>query len=250
MSFDAQTPWTVGPPPPAPKRRTGPMVAAIAAAVAVVVALVVVTVVFLRRDADEAADATPPTSATTGSSATLLPSAATPVASVPPATVEAATVPAAPVQPATVTVTAPPPVTVTAPPPVIVTAPAPVTIVQQAPAPVYRAAYGDLGLSVPMTRPACDGLGIVLLFSSVSPGAYAAEIQQALNTYPGASYLRTDQACSSLTQSSDSGNPVYAVYSPAGYSTGSVCAAVNSYGGSAYGKWLDNSSAADATIDC
>lgn len=99
-----------------------------------------------------------------------------------------------------------------------------------------------------MTRPPCDGLGIVLLFSSVSPGAYAAEIGQALNSYPGSCYLRTDQACSSLTQRTDGGNPIHAVYRPAGYSTDAVCSAVNSYCGAAYGKWLDDATAADATV--
>jgi len=222
------------------------VIAAVVVAVAVVVALVVGAAVFLRGDADQAGEATTPSSAEiTGADVSAL-SAATPAAATA-ATAQPAT---APVEPATVTVTAPPPVTVTAPPPVIIAAPAPVTIVAPAPAPVYAAAYGDLGISVPMTRPSCDGLGVVLLFSSVSPGAYASEIQQALNSYPGSSYLRTDQACSSLTQSTDGGNPIYAVYRPAGYSTSSVCAAVNSYGGSAYGKWLDNSSAADATVDC
>jgi len=252
MSFDAQTPWTMGPPPPPPPppppRRTGPVVAAVVAAVAVVAALVIGAAMFLPGDNDQASDATRPTSA--GVTGAASPSAGTAAASETAATVQAATAAPAPVEPATVTVTAPPPVTVTAPPPVIITAPAPATIVLPAPAPEYRAAYGDLGLSIPMTRPACDGLGIVLLFSSVSPGAYAAEIQQALDSYPGSSYLRTDQACSSLTQSSDSGNPIYAVYRPAGYSASSVCGAVNSFGGSAYGKWLNNSSAADATVDC
>lgn len=249
MSFDALPPWTAAPPPPGPPpRRNGPVIAAIVVAVAVVATLVIGATVFLRSDADEAGRPSAPTGLiATGSSpaapsdsAALLSAATVTPAIVAPATVEAATV----------TVTAAPPVTVTAPPPVTITAPAPATVVVPAPAPVYQAAYGDLGLSVPMTRPACDGLGIALLFSSVSPGAYAGEIQQALDSYPGASYLRTDQACPSLTQRSDSGNPIYAVYVPAGYSTASVCSAVNSYGGSAYGKWLDNSTAASATIDC
>ena len=109
---------------------------------------------------------------------------------------------------------------------------------------------GDLGLSVPMTRPACDGTGIVLLFASVTPGAYAAEIQQALNEFPGSSYLRTDQSCPSLHQATDSGDPIYAVYRVAGHDQAEVCSAVAAAGGSAYGKWLDNTSDPDSDIAC
>ena len=116
-----------------------------------------------------------------------------------------------------------------------------VTVSAPAPAPFSIPAAGDLGLTVPMTRPACDGTGVVFLFASVTPGAYAGEIQYALNRFPGSRYLRTDQACASLYQSSDAGNPIYAVYRPAGSTSASVCAAVAAAGGDAYGKWLDNS---------
>ena len=109
---------------------------------------------------------------------------------------------------------------------------------------------GDLGLSVPMTQPACDGTGIVLLFASVTPGAYAQEIQQALNEFPNSSYLRTDQACPSLTQATAAGDPIYAVYRVAGPNAASVCAGVAAAGGSAYGKWLDNSTPPEARVDC
>ena len=108
---------------------------------------------------------------------------------------------------------------------------------------------GDLNLSVPMTMPACDGTGIVLLFSSIDPSAYGAEIQDALNSHPGSSYLRTDQACSSLNQSSN-GNPIYSVYRPIGPDQDAVCAAVNGAGPPAYGKWLDNTTDPNSRIDC
>ena len=109
---------------------------------------------------------------------------------------------------------------------------------------------GDLGLSVPMTRPDCDGIGIVLLFASVTPGAYAAEIQAALDANPGSSYLRTDQSCASLSQATADGNAIYAVYRVGGTDQNNVCAAVNAAGGGAYGKWLDNSTSPSAIIDC
>lgn len=126
-------------------------------------------------------------------------------------------------------------------------APAPAPVAPAAPA---GAVQGDLGLSVPMIKPACDGTGIVLLFASVTPGAYAAEIQQALNEFPNSSYLRTDQACPSLTQATAAGDPIYAVYRVAGPNTASVCAGVAAAGGNAYGKWLDNSTPPEARVDC
>ncbi len=112
------------------------------------------------------------------------------------------------------------------------------------------AGSGDLGLTVPISRPACDGTGIVLLLASVTPGAYAAEIQAGLDANPGSSYLRTDQACSSLSQATADGNPIYAVYRVAGADQGAVCAAVRAAGGGAYGKWLDNTTSPSSVIDC
>ncbi len=113
---------------------------------------------------------------------------------------------------------------------------------------VPTAVQGDLGLSVPMSRPACDGTGIVVLFSAVSPNSYAQDVQAALDANPGSSYLRTDQSCSSLNQATAEGNPIYAVYRVGGSDQASVCAAVAGSGG--YGKWLDNTSDPDARIDC
>jgi hypothetical protein len=106
--------------------------------------------------------------------------------------------------------------------------------------PSARAA-GDLGLPTPMSRPACDGTGMVVLGNATDPGSYPADVQHLLNEYPGASYLRTDQSCPSLRQSLK-GNPIYAVYRVAGRTEADICAAVRGAGGQAYGKWLDTSS--------
>ena len=57
-----------------------------------------------------------------------------------------------------------------------------------------------------MSRPACDGRGIVVLYSAVTPGSYAQEIASALARFPGASYLRTDMACPSLRPRDENGN--------------------------------------------
>lgn len=112
------------------------------------------------------------------------------------------------------------------------------------------AAQGDLGLATPLSRPACDGRGIVVLYSAVTPGAYAQEVGAALQRYPGASYLRTDMACPSLRQRDENGNVIYAVYRPSGYSRSELCADVRAAGGSAYGRWLDTTSDPTQLVTC
>ncbi|MFL0580208.1 serine/threonine protein kinase [Dietzia sp. 179-F 9C3 NHS] len=109
---------------------------------------------------------------------------------------------------------------------------------------------GDLGLSVPMTRPSCDGRGIVVLYSAVTPGQYEQEVSAALARNPGALYLRTDQSCPSLRQRDPSGNVIYAVYRPSGYSKAELCADVRTAGGDAYGRWLDTTSDPNQIVTC
>lgn len=99
---------------------------------------------------------------------------------------------------------------------------------------------GDLGLSTPMSDPLCNGQGIVVLGNVTTPGQYESGVQRLLNLHPGASYLRTDQSCQSLRQADDEGDPIYAVYRPAGRTQYEICSAVAAAGGDAYGKILDN----------
>ena len=108
----------------------------------------------------------------------------------------------------------------------------------------------ELNVNVPMSHPPCDGSGIVVLANAVTPGRYDSDIQQYLNTYPGSSYLRTDESCSSLRGRDDAGNAIYAVYRSAGRTQAEVCAAVLAAGGNAYGKWLDNTTDPRQMIDC
>ncbi len=109
----------------------------------------------------------------------------------------------------------------------------------------------DLGLDIPLSRPACDGTGIVILGSAYTPGKYREQIQRLLNFNPGASYLRTDLACPSLRQSVD-GNPVYAVYRVGGTTKEQVCAVLATVpaGPGTYGKWLNSNPDPDNHIDC
>ena len=99
---------------------------------------------------------------------------------------------------------------------------------------------GDLSVSVPMSHPPCDGTGIVVLGNAVTPGQYPADVQRLLDAFPGSSYLRTDQSCPSLHQTSDAGNPIYAVYRVAGRTYDEICTAVHAAGGTAYGRVLWN----------
>ena len=98
---------------------------------------------------------------------------------------------------------------------------------------------GDLGLPTPMSKPRCNGQGIVVLGNVTTPGQYESGIQRLLNLHPGASYLRTDQSCPSLRQADDEGDPIYTVYRPGGTTEQQLCAGVRAAGGDAYGKVLD-----------
>lgn len=104
---------------------------------------------------------------------------------------------------------------------------------------------GDLGLSTPITRPACDGGYAAFVYNATAPGQYATEVATALANHPGASYLRTDQSCSSLRQSLD-GNPIYAVYYPGDLTT--VCATKARVGGDTYARRLDDSTAVGVEV--
>jgi serine/threonine-protein kinase len=134
--------------------------------------------------------------------------------------------------------------TVTQPPVTVTAAPSPPPRTQAS------NETGDLGLTTPMSYPACNGTGIVVLGNAVTPGQYRAAVQRLLAAHPGASYLRTDQACPSLRQATETGNPIYAVYRVAGATRDEVCAAVNAAGGDAYGKWLDMTTDPRYIIPC
>ncbi|MDX2357330.1 serine/threonine protein kinase [Dietzia sp. PP-33] len=116
--------------------------------------------------------------------------------------------------------------------------------------PSSAAPTGDLGLGIPMSRPACDGRGIVVLYSAVTPGSYSQEISSALAQNPDASYLRTDMACPSLRPRDENGNIIYAVYRPSGYTRDQLCADVRAQGPPAYGRWLDTTSDPSALVSC
>jgi serine/threonine-protein kinase len=53
---------------------------------------------------------------------------------------------------------------------------------------------GDLNLGIPMSRPACDGTGIVIVGNAITPDRYREEVSQLLTDNPGSTYLRTDMS--------------------------------------------------------
>ncbi len=125
------------------------------------------------------------------------------------------------------------------------------TVTQPSPTPGQPRGRGDLGLPQPISQPACNGQGIVILGSVTTPGLYPAGVQRLLDAHPGAFYLRTDQTCPSLRQATAEGNPIYAVFKPGGTTHSQVCAAVTAAGGwPAYGKWLDLTTDPGYIIPC
>ena len=112
---------------------------------------------------------------------------------------------------------------------------------------------GDLNLGTPMSRPACNGTGIVIVGNATTPRLYREDVARLLADNPGSNYLRTDMSCRSLKQKSDDGDPIYAVYYIAGRSRSQVCglkAQIRSAGNDvAYGKWLDSEARSEG-IEC
>lgn len=181
----------------------GWIVAAVVAVLAIAGGIIAWQVIESRSDADSTAAHTPsPTTTTT-------PGSAAPGAAVTPAPTGRAAPGAAP-EPTTAA----------------------------SPVPDQSRPQGDLGLSVPMTVPACDGSTILVVYNAVTPGAYASEIAAALDRYPGAQYLRTDSSCASLKQH-ENGNPIYAVFF-ADDSLAATCARKAGHDG-AYARRLDDS---------
>ena len=97
----------------------------------------------------------------------------------------------------------------------------------------------DLGLSVPISSPACDGRAVLILGNAVTPGSYERDVAALLEAHPGASYLRTDRSCGSLRDRDDDGDVIYAVYREVGHGRADACAALAGRSDDAYGKLLD-----------
>jgi hypothetical protein len=165
------------------------------------------------------------TTSTTTTTTTLPPTTVPVVPATPPATppdTGPPTVPGAVTTPTTLpptTVATTPAPTTPAPTPAPTTAapttPAPTTAAPTTPAPTSPPAGGtvpgDLGIpGVPMSQPPCDGRYVTFL--AAAKNTTAAAMQDALESFPGSHYLRTDQTCPSLNAPASDGSPLYRIY--------------------------------------
>jgi hypothetical protein len=149
--------------------------------------------------------------------------------------------------PATAAPTAPP---APAPAPTPSGAPAPPTTAAPAPAPTPAPGNGDLGVpGHPIQRPACDGGYITVLASAVGAEATPAGLASVLDQYPGSSYLRTDQTCTSLTPTKD-GEPIYVVYLGPFAVDAEACQARSQGPTGAYVRRLSNDLDPTHSVDC
>lgn len=142
------------------------------------------------------------------------------------------------VAPSTAPTTAAPTTPTTAPP------------VTAAPGAGDDAVPGDLGIpGRAMLRPSCDDSFITVLASPIGSQATADGVAAVLDRYPGSSYLRTDQTCPSLTQSSD-GQPIYVIFlGPFAFDT-DACAARAEGPDGAYARRLSDDVGPDHTVNC
>jgi serine/threonine-protein kinase len=111
---------------------------------------------------------------------------------------------------------------------------------------------GDLGLSTPISRPACDSSWVVFVGSAVDAATYADDVAAQLAAHPGAAYLLTEGGCSSLRQRLPDGRSIYAVYLGPFPTQAAACAERNGLGVGvgAYVKVLDDVTPAEQIWEC
>ncbi|GAA2820743.1 serine/threonine-protein kinase [Saccharopolyspora taberi] len=109
---------------------------------------------------------------------------------------------------------------------------------------------GDLGLSVPISKPACDGGYIVMVGSAVTPGSYTQQVQQHLEKHPGTSYQHSPSTgCESL-RTHLNGAEIYSVYYGPYGGKAEACAKRASVAGDSFVRRLDHVSPADNVVGC
>lgn len=83
---------------------------------------------------------------------------------------------------------------------------------------------GDLGLSLPMSKPPCDDTYITIVASALNPDTNASVLTSVLERYPGSNYLKTSETCPSLRPSLN-GEDIYVVYFGPYLTSSEACAA-------------------------
>jgi serine/threonine protein kinase len=217
------------------------------------------TTVDVDRTASTAplSSAAPPTSVALSTTQPLPPTAPLTRPATTPAATIATSAPPSTGAPTTIAPTTTPATTV-APETSAPTTAAPETTVPATAAPETSAApsgpVGDLGLSTPISKPACDSSYVVMVAAFSKPGADADNVAAALRRNPGSSYMRTASTCSSLRGFDNDGDPIYSVfYGPFG-SKSEACSmraqARASTASDAYVRRLDNSSSSTHVVRC
>jgi len=100
-----------------------------------------------------------------------------------------------------------------------------------------------------MLQPTCDGSYITVLASPIGGQATTASLASVLDTYPGSNYLRTDQACPSLSQSQN-GQPIYVVFLGPFAVDSDACTARSEGPDGAYARRLSSELAPDHFVEC
>ena len=109
---------------------------------------------------------------------------------------------------------------------------------------------GDLGLAVPISKPSCDGGYVLMVGSAVTPGAYAQQVQQHLEHFPGARYQHSlSTNCESLRTHVD-GAEIYSVYYGPYGDKAAACAKRASVAGDSFVRKLDHTSPPDNVVGC
>ncbi len=112
------------------------------------------------------------------------------------------------------------------------------------------AANGDLGLSVPISSPACDSTWVVFLGASTDPATYVSDLSALLASRPGAQYLLTEGGCASMRQQLPDGSLIYSVYLGPFRDQVTACSVRDGIGGLAYVKRMDNTTPPDQLWEC
>lgn len=98
---------------------------------------------------------------------------------------------------------------------------------------------GDLGLDSPISYPACDRSGVVVLDTIPATDDPTSAVRESLAAHPGAEYLRTDLSCDSLDQPAEErsgGVDIYVTYLAMGSDQDAICAELDRNG--THAQWL------------
>lgn len=202
-------------------------------------------------DAIQSIDTTETTPATVPAVSTTPPTTTPPPM---PSTTAPLTAPVAPTAAVTQPTAAPTPAPTAAPPPAPTQPPPPASepppATAPAPTPTSPSSDGDLGVpGHPISQPRCDGSYITVIASAVGNDASGPGIATILEEHDGASYLRTDRTCPSLTQAVD-GEPIYVVYFGPFPTDGEACAAIDRGPQGAYVRRLSNDLDPTHSVSC